>query len=156
MGCYILKREQWFPQPIEEVFAFFADAGNLELITPSWLGFRILTPGSIEMRVGALIEYQISVHRIPMRWMTEIRSWDPPHGFVDVQLRGPYRHWEHTHTFQPSDGGTLMRDVVNYALPFGILGQLAQAWFVKGDLERIFNYRATKVSEHLRKAWKHA
>jgi ligand-binding SRPBCC domain-containing protein len=153
---YILQREQWFPPPIKEVFAFFADARNLEVITPPWLNFRILTADPIAMGAGTFIEYQIRWHGIPMRWMTEIRSWDPPNGFVDVQLRGPYRHWEHTHTFQASEGGTLMRDVVNYVLPFGYLGQLAQAWFVKGDLETIFDYRATKVSETMKKACNHA
>ena len=157
MVCYTLQREQWFPRPIEEVFAFFADARNLEVITPSWLGFRILTKDPIAMGAGARIEYQIRWHGIPMRWLTEIRSWDPPHGFLDEQLRGPYRLWEHTHTFQSSNEGTLMRDVVNYSLPFGpLVGQLAQAWFVKGDLETIFDYRATKVSAHMKKACNHA
>ena len=96
------------------------------------------------MGAGTFIEYQIRWHGIPMSWTTEIQSWDPPNGFVDVQLSGPYRQWEHTHTLQSSDGGTLMRDVVNYLLPFGYLGQLAQTWFVKGDLETIFDYRAEK------------
>jgi ligand-binding SRPBCC domain-containing protein len=144
-----LQREQWIPRSIEEVFAFFADAKNLEAITPSWLGFRILLPEPIAMRAGAHIVYRLCWHRFPMRWVTEIRSWDPPTGFIDVQLRGPYRHWHHTHSFQPVDGGTLMRDVVQYALPFGCLGWLAHAWVVKADLNAIFDYRATTVSELL-------
>jgi len=108
------------------------------------------------MKAGTLIEYQIRWHGIPMNWTTEIQSWDPPKGFADVQVRGPYRLWEHVHTFQSSEGGTLMRDVVKYLLPFGYLGKLAQSWIVKGDLESIFDYRATRVSEQLRTACNHA
>jgi ligand-binding SRPBCC domain-containing protein len=143
---YSLQREQFIRKPIQEVFAFFADAKNLETITPPWLGFQILSPEPIAMAPGTRIEYRIRWHWFPMRWITEIRSWDPPVGFMDVQLRGPYRLWEHTHTFQAVEGGTQMRDVVRYALRFGLLGRMAHGWFVKADLERIFDYRASKVS----------
>jgi ligand-binding SRPBCC domain-containing protein len=130
----------------EDVFAFFADARNLETITPPWLGFQILSPGPIVMAPGALIEYQLRWHRLPMRWVTEIRRWDPPIGFMDVQLRGPYRVWEHTHRFQAIAGGTRMWDLVRYALPFGLLGRMAHACVVRADLEGIFDYRASRVS----------
>lgn len=153
---YVLQREQWIPQPIEEVFAFFADARNLEAITPPWLGFQILSPEPIVMAPGTLIEYRLRWHYLPMRWVTEIRSWNPPIGFMDVQLSGPYRLWEHTHRFQAVDGGTRMGDVVRYALPFGLLGRMAHAWVVKADLEGIFDYRARKVSEFLGNACTHA
>ncbi len=146
MRIYSLQREQFIRKPIQEVFAFFADAKNLETITPPWLGFQILSPEPIAMAPGTRIEYRIRWHWFPMRWITEIRSWDPPVGFMDVQLRGPYRLWEHTHTFQAVEGGTQMRDVVRYALRFGLLGRMAHGWFVKADLERIFDYRASKVS----------
>ncbi len=141
---------------MQDVFAFFADARNLEAITPPWLGFQILSPEPIAMDPGTRIEYQLHWHRFPIRWVTEIRSWDPPTSFMDVQLRGPYRLWEHTHCFQAVDGGTRMCDVVRYALPFGLLGRMAHAWVVKADLEAIFDYRASKVSELLGNACNHA
>ena len=153
---YLLQREQWIPRPIAEVFAFFADAKNLEAITPSWLGFQILSPEPIAMAPGTLIEYQLRWHRFPMRWVTEIRSWDPPTTFMDVQLRGPYRLWEHTHRFQAVEGGTVMFDLIRYALPFGLLGRMAHAWFVKADLEGIFDFRAKRVAELLGNACNHA
>jgi ligand-binding SRPBCC domain-containing protein len=144
-----LQREQWIPRPIENVFDFFADARNLEAITPAWLSFRILSPEPIVMKSGARILYQLRWHALPLRWLTEIRTWSPPTEFVDVQARGPYRLWHHTHSFEPVDGGTRMRDVVRYALPYGLLGRLAHPWLVKSDLEAIFDYRATKVCEIL-------
>ena len=108
------------------------------------------------MAPGTLIEYQLRWHRFPIRWVTEIRIWDPPTSFMDVQLRGPYRLWEHTHRFQEVDGCTRMCGVVRYALPFGFLGRMAHAWVVKADLKGIFDYRASKVSELLGNACTHA
>jgi ligand-binding SRPBCC domain-containing protein len=143
----LLQREQWIARPIEEVFAFFADATNLEAITPPWLRFRILSPGPIAMRPGALIVYRLRWGWLPLRWVTEIEEWQPPFRFADVQLRGPYALWHHTHSFEPHDGGTLMRDRVRYALPLGPLGRLAHRLFVRRDLEAIFDYRAKKVNE---------
>jgi ligand-binding SRPBCC domain-containing protein len=146
---HVLEREQWIPRPIDEVFAFFSDAANLEAITPPWLGFRILSPAPIAMHAGTQIRYRLHVHGLPMRWLTEIQTWNPPHEFCDVQLRGPYRLWHHTHSFEPGQGGTRMRDVVRYALPLGPLGRLAHAWFVRADLERVFDYRVAKIGEIL-------
>jgi ligand-binding SRPBCC domain-containing protein len=131
------------------VFAFFADASNLETITPPFLRFRIRTPGPIVMGPGTLIEYSLRWHRLPIRWRTEIREWRPPTEFVDVQLKGPYRLWEHTHRFAESEGGTRMHDEVRYSLPAGPLGDVAHRLFVRADLERIFDHRAAKVSELL-------
>jgi ligand-binding SRPBCC domain-containing protein len=153
---YVLHREQWITRSIEDVFAFFADAGNLELITPAWLGFRILSPRPIGMRLGTRIVYRLRWHGLPLRWMTEIQSWNPPAEFVDVQAQGPYRLWHHTHSFRPVDGGTLISDVIRYALGFGALGRLAHARLVKPDLEAIFDYRAGKVSELLGPGFSHA
>jgi ligand-binding SRPBCC domain-containing protein len=143
---FLLHREQRLPGSPEEVFPFFADAGNLEAITPPWLGFRIVTPRPIEMRPGALIEYRLRLHGLPLRWRTRIEEWVPSERFVDRQLSGPYRLWHHTHSFRPHpEGGTVMTDTVRYALPLGPLGSLAHALLVRRDLERIFDYRAEAV-----------
>ena len=130
--------EIWLPLPPEELFPFFADAGNLDAITPKWLNFRITTPQPVEMRAGALIDYRLRVRGMPLRWRTLIREWNPPHHFVDEQLRGPYRQWIHRHTFEPQNGGTLARDIVHYAVPFDFI---AHPLFVRRDIERIFAYR---------------
>ena len=99
-GHYVLRREQRLPGTPEEVFPFFADAGNLEAITPPWLGFHVVTPRPIEMRPGALIEYRLRLHRLPIAWLTRIEEWVPSERFVDMQLTGPYRLWHHTHEFR--------------------------------------------------------
>jgi ligand-binding SRPBCC domain-containing protein len=138
---YTLQRRQFFPRPRDEVFPFFADAGNLQRITPSWLHFTYVTPLPVAMRPGTLIEYQIRLGSIPLRWQTRIEEFDPPRRFVDVQLRGPYRMWHHTHEFQEVEGGTLMIDLVRYQMPLGPLGRLAHALLVRHLLARIFDYR---------------
>ncbi len=141
---------QHLPAPPEEVFPFFGDALNLEAITPPWLGFRVVTPEPIEMREGALIEYRLRLHGVPVSWRTRIDVWDPPRRFVDRQLRGPYRLWHHTHLFEPApDGGTIMRDVVRYRLPLGPLGAAAHLVLVRRDLRRIFDFRHAEVARRL-------
>ena len=145
---HVLTREQILPGTPDEVFGFFADAFNLEAITPPWLGFRIVTPGPIQMAPGTLIEYRLRLHRIPIRWLTRIESWVPGECFVDVQVRGPYRLWHHTHTFEKHEGGTLVRDRVRYALPLGPAGELAHRLLVRRDLERIFDFRQAAVVLH--------
>ena len=149
MRIHELRRTQELPGTPEEVFPFFADAGNLEAITPPLLGFRIITPRPIEMRVGALISYRLKVRGIPLGWLTSIQAWEPPHRFVDQQVNGPYALWHHTHTFEPTPRGTLMTDVVRYAIGFGPAGELAHRLVVRRDLEAIFAYRAEKVPELL-------
>ena len=114
MHEFTFQTELWLPRPRTEVFHFFAEARNLENITPPWLKFEVLTPAPIEMRPGTLIDYRIRVHGLPISWRTEITEWQPPHHFVDVQLRGPYTLWHHTHTFEERDGGTLCLDHVRY------------------------------------------
>jgi ligand-binding SRPBCC domain-containing protein len=141
----VIEREQLLPHPPERAFEFFSDAHNLEAITPPWLGFRVITPGPIEMGEGTLIEYRLRLHRVPVRWITRIETWDPPRRFVDVQVRGPYRQWHHTHSFEPAGDGTSMRDVVRYAIPYGPLGGLAERLFVRRDLERIFDHRREAI-----------
>lgn len=138
MKIFTLEQEQWLPVPREVVFPFFADAANLEMITPPWVGFEILSPTPIAKRPGAIIDYRIRSHHLALRWRTEITSWDPPARFVDEQKKGPYRQWIHTHTFEERDGGTLCRDHVEYAVPGGAP---FHALFVKRDVRRIFAYR---------------
>ncbi len=144
---HTLRREQWIPRPIEEVFAFFADTHNLEAITPPWLGFRILSvsPGAITQ--GTEIRYRLRLHGLPLNWLTEIRRWNPPHCFVDVQRSGPYKLWHHTHRFAAHGGRTRMTDVVRYILPFGPLGQVVHVLKVRGDVRRIFDYRRRSIEE---------
>jgi hypothetical protein len=142
---HVLERSQIVSASLDDAFAFFADAANLEAITPPWLRFRIVTPQPVGMREGALLEYRLSLHRLPVRWRTRIDTWEPGRRFVDVQLNGPYALWEHTHTFEVVDGGTLIRDRVRYRLPFGPIGELAHLLLVRRDLRRIFDYRSDAV-----------
>ncbi len=136
------KSELWLPLPPAGLFPFFGDAANLDAITPPWLNFRILTLLPIVMREGSLIDYRLRVRGLPLRWRTRISAWQPPHRFVDEQLRGPYRLWIHEHTFDARNGGTLARDSVRYAVPFDAL---LHRWFVRPDIERIFQFRAAEL-----------
>lgn len=129
-----------------EVFAFFADAANLDFLTPPELRFRIRSPQPITMGTGALIDYTIRLWGLPIRWRTRIAAWEPETGFVDVQLRGPYRSWVHTHRFIAVDGGTVIEDAVAYTLPLGRLSRLV-APLVRRQLERIFAYRRARIRE---------
>ena len=147
MRIHVLETKLFVPKPLSEVFPFFADAANLERLTPPLVGFTILTPPPIVMQTGTLIDYKIRVNGIPLRWRTLIESFDPPHSFVDTQLRGPYAHWHHTHTFREVSGGTELGDRVEYALPLGPLGKIAHALFVKRQLRTIFDYRAQVMRE---------
>jgi len=138
MTTHTFNAELWLPEKLDAVFSFFADARNLEAITPPWLNFAITTPEPIDMHTGARIDYQLRVHGFPVRWKTEISVWDPPYRFVDQQLRGPYQQWVHAHTFEERDGGTLCRDKVEYS----VLGGRVINWLlVRRDVEKIFAYR---------------
>jgi ligand-binding SRPBCC domain-containing protein len=143
---YTLERTQLIPRPIDDVFPFFSDAANLEAITPAFLHFKILTPEPIAMQPGTLIDYRIRLLGIPLFWRTRIEAWEPPLRFVDIQVRGPYRLWHHTHEFLPVEGGTLMIDRVQYQVPFGPLGQVAHALWIRRTLGRIFDYRFQKIT----------
>jgi ligand-binding SRPBCC domain-containing protein len=147
---YMLEREQSLDIPLERAFAFFADAANLATVTPPWLRFNVLTPSPIEMQPGTLIDYRLRVRGIPLRWRTQIVTWEPPHRFVDVQLQGPYARWEHTHSFQ-ADGreAVVITDRVVYGLPLGLLGSLAHSMFVRRDLEQLFDYRRDAIAAQL-------
>src|SRR5215471_13676911 len=125
MREYSLQREQWVPRPIDEVFAFFSNAANLAILTPPWVKFQIITPQPIAMAPGTLMEYRISWRFLRLRWVTEIIQWQPPTRFVDIELRGPYKLWRHTHTFTAERNGTTICDQIRYALPLGPIGALA-------------------------------
>lgn len=142
--------EQWLPLPLSEVFSFFSNAENLEQLTPPWVGFRILSPLPISMQQGTLIDYRIHLHGIPLTWRTEITVWEPPYRFVDLQLRGPYSLWKHEHLFAEKDGGTLVTDDIEYAIPLSWMpgASLIQRFFVQPDLDRIFEYRRQALSRH--------
>lgn len=145
---YVLERQQRVNASRHEVFEFFADAANLEKMTPSQLGFTILTPQPIEMKKGALIDYKIKLYGLPMKWKTVIDEYEPEDRFIDVQLKGPYAVWRHTHTFvDAKGGGTDLGDRVVYELPFGPLGRLVHAAFVKRQLAQIFDYRQGVMRE---------
>jgi ligand-binding SRPBCC domain-containing protein len=142
----IFEREQLVLRPRREVFAFFADAANLERLTPPSLQFRIQTPLPIVMRAGALIDYRITLMGIPFAWRTLSDVFEPETRFVDIELQGPYRVWRHTHEFLDAPGGTLVRDRVEYEVPFGPLGELARVLFVDRQLRTIFAYRRTAIA----------
>ncbi len=146
---HVIEREQLVPRELPEVFDFFAQARNLEALTPPWLSFSVLTPEPIDMRPGTLIDYRLRLHGLPLRWRTLIEEWQPGERFVDRQLSGPYRLWHHTHTFEALPGGTLVADRVRYAIPFGPLGDLAQVLFVARDLDRVFDFRRQAVLNRL-------
>jgi ligand-binding SRPBCC domain-containing protein len=141
MHTYTLRREQWLPKPIEEVFAFFSRPENLQAITPPWLDFRMVEAPQF-LAATSLIRYRLSWRVLPIRWTTEISAWNPPHGFVDREVAGPYALWNHEHRFAAQDEGTTMSDRVTYALPLGWLGRAAHRLMVKRDVEEIFNFRA--------------
>jgi len=141
---YNLYFEQQVARPRPEVFDFFSRAENLEVLTPPWLNFKILDVKPQPVQEGTLINYSLRVHGIPLR-TSEIVEWEPPHRFIDLQLRGPYKLWRHEHRFEERDGGTLISDTINLALPLGLLGQLAYKIKAKSDIEEIFTFRKEKI-----------
>lgn len=142
---YLLRADMLIERPIEEVFDFFSRAENLERITPASIHFNIVTPTPIGMKQGALIDYRLKLHGVPIKWRTEIESWQPPYRFTDQQLRGPYKKWFHEHTFESLGAHeTLMKDRVHYIPRFG---SLVHKFFVKPDLMKIFTYRQATLAE---------
>lgn len=138
---------QWVPKSRNEVFPFFADERNLERITPPWLHFKVSRKTTAALAEGSLIDYRLKVHGVPLKWRSKIIEWKPGESFVDVQVKGPYRLWHHTHEFFPSGKGTLMRDRIRYQVPRIPLADLFINRFVSKDIERIFSYRRAKIEE---------
>jgi ligand-binding SRPBCC domain-containing protein len=147
---HVLERSQRVEVPIERAFDFYGDALNLEPMTPPWLHFAVLTPPPIVLAAGALLDYKLRLHGVPIRWQTRIETWERPVRFVDTQVRGPYKCWEHTHLFEEDgDGAVVIRDCVRYEIPLGPLGEIASRLFVRRDLRRIFDFRADAVRQRL-------
>jgi len=144
-----LLMEQWVSRPVDEVFAFFSDAKNLERLTPPHLSFKVLSQSTEKLQEGTRIDYKLQLHGISFHWQSLIHDWQPMTSFSDTQTRGPYKKWDHTHTFIEQDGGTLIRDHAWYRLPFGVPGDAVAYPFVKKDLEKIFGYRHARVRELL-------
>jgi ligand-binding SRPBCC domain-containing protein len=146
---HLIVRAQHVSSTRDETFAFFSDVSNLEALTPPWLRFRILTPQPIALGAGALIDYRLALHRVPLRWRTRIERWEPGYCFVDGQVDGPFACWEHTHVLEERTGGTLILDRVEYRMPLRVLGRLAHALVVGRDLERIFDHRRDAIARML-------
>jgi ligand-binding SRPBCC domain-containing protein len=148
-GTHRFETEQVVAAGIEDTFAFFSNAANLDAITPPSLGFTILTPLPIVMREGALIEYRLRLMGLPIRWLTRIDTWDPGRSFTDTQLPGPYAVWVHHHSFSRDPEGTRIRDRVEYALPVPFLTAPVHALFVRPMIERIFAHRRVVIGRVL-------
>lgn len=152
VSTHRLLATQFIARPQREVFDFFAHPDNLGRITPPGMRFEFLTEDRA-MRSGLEIDYRLRpLLGIPVPWRTRIDAYDPPNGFSDVELRGPYRRWEHRHTFRAVEGGTLMTDEIVYEIPLGPLGDLANRLVVRSELRHIFAYRAEAISTALRSA----
>lgn len=144
---HTFSAQQFVPLPVQQIFAFFSDARNLEAITPSSLHFRIAS-GAAAINGGSVIDYRLHLHGMPLSWKALIVDWDPPRGFVDVQLHGPYALWEHQHTFTEVQGGTIVSDDVTYALPLAPLSAIVKP-LVRRDVEHIFRYRRNEIVRRL-------
>ena len=141
------QMEQWTPQPIQKIFSFFSDSKNLEILTPDHLQFKVIGQSTEDLQEGTLLDYKLSLHGIPFRWQSKIVNWKPESGFSDHQTKGPYSLWEHTHEFEEKNDGTLIRDKVNYKVPFGTPGEMVAVDFIQKDLKKIFNFRHMKIKE---------
>ena len=148
----LFESEQWISADKENIFPFFSESTNLEKITPSWLKFKVLKQSTNPIRTGTIIDYRISIKGLPVKWQTEIKSWNPPNSFVDDQLKGPYKKWYHSHMFEQFPQGTLMKDRVVYELPLGRLGELFLGSFVRSDVTKIFSFRKKTINK-LKSQW---
>ena len=141
--------EQWIPQPMDKAFSFFKKCENLEPLTPDFMNFRIVDKSTEKIKKGTTINYKLRLHGVPFGWQSQITEWEPNMRFADIQTKGPYSYWHHTHEFEEKNGGTLLKDHVAYRVPFGILGDLFIHPFIRKDLENIFSFRRSKIKELL-------
>jgi uncharacterized protein (TIGR01777 family) len=139
--------EQWVSYPQKEVFDFFSEAKNLELLTPPYLKFKIIRLSTAQIEKDTRLDYRLQLHGIRFNWQSLITDWQPGIRFSDKQTKGPYAFWEHTHEFSERDGGTVIRDCAVYEVPLGALGDILLHPFIRKDLEKIFAYRRTKIEE---------
>lgn len=146
-GEHELLTEQWVPRQVDEIFPYFCDEKNLEALTPPFLNFRVLKKSTHSIEHGTEIDYRLSLHGVPFSWRTRIEEWTPGIRFVDLQLKGPYAKWHHTHDFVPFAGGTLLRDRVRYKMPLGRIGDALSGWKVHRDVNQIFSFRRKKIHE---------
>lgn len=146
-GICVFEAEKWLNRPIDEVFRFFSAAENLETITPPWLNFHVVRKSTPRVQEGTLIDYKLKIKGVPTKWRSRIEEWTPPLKFVDTQVHGPYKHWHHTHTFESVRGGTWMKDFVRYRLPLGALGKAMMGGMIEKDVETIFGFRSSKMTE---------
>jgi ligand-binding SRPBCC domain-containing protein len=144
---HVLMLEQWVPRSPNEMFDFFSDAKNLELLTPPYLKFKILRLSTAKIEQGTRLDYRLQLHGIRFKWQSLITEWQPDISFSDKQTKGPYAFWEHTHEFFEKDGGTVIRDRAVYEIPLWAPGDLLLHPFIRKDLEKIFAYRRTKIEE---------
>ena len=146
-GISEIRVRQWLAKPLSEIFPFFQNEKNLEILTPDFLNFRVVGKSTRELEKGTLIDYKLKLHGLPLHWQSEIISWAPPEHFIDNQISGPYTLWHHTHKFEALAGGTLITDRVQYLVPLGLLGKLSAGPFVNKDVNSIFEYRKMKARE---------
>jgi ligand-binding SRPBCC domain-containing protein len=142
---YRLSCTQRVVEPIERVFPFFSEARNLERLTPAFLRFQILASSHEVLQAGSLIDYRLRLHGVPVRWRTRIEEWAPPLRFVDVQIRGPFRYWQHLHEFVQDEGGTLVKDTVDFDVYCQRLYQTPLLGWIDTDLRRIFEFRRSVI-----------
>ena len=152
MKLYHLNQTQEVQAPLSSVFEFFCDPRNLEKLTPPSMKMRILTPGDRLMRAGSVIDYVVSVGGVPVRWTAYIAQFEPPARFVDIQLRGPFAFWHHTHSFLAQGASTTIEDDIIYALPGGPLGRLAHGLFVNRGLKTMFAFRRQRLEQECSRA----
>jgi ligand-binding SRPBCC domain-containing protein len=151
MKVRVLERTQTVPRSQEETFRFFADPRNLKRLTPPFLQFKFLSNPPKVLQPGVALDYQIRLYGIAVHWRTRIEVVEAPNWFVDVQEKGPYALWRHRHTFRDLGGGnTEIKDRVEYAMPFGPLGEVAYHLFVKQSLTQIFDYRTRELEAIMR------
>ena len=143
----LFEQQQWTPKPLNEVFDFFSDVKNLELLTPPLLKFKVLDKSTENIQEGSKINYKLKIHGVPTKWTSLITDWQPMNEFSDVQLKGPYAKWYHRHLFKSFAGGVLLEDKVVYRLPFSQIGGNLLHWFILKDIKAIFSYRRKRIQE---------